>query len=307
MVRRRVIAWRRQGTRRDRPQPPPQEQPDGIEDGESERSRASRRWSWPQKIAAVVLPLIAAWAVTYFAPGVWESIKGATGVEPLTVIVLNHEQFDAPIEADLNEEFVVPTALSSWNSATWPYAQLEWAYKHGGADADNTGIRLVVTGTSAKKVTIQEVAVRIVERDEPLRGLTVTEVRGGLSAPRHLLADLDNGEVSWSDEAGKAIAPMTLWVNNSEQEIIDLVAFTEECFCLWVVDLTYTTDDETKTLTVPKKGQTFRTTATSRAAVYTVIENTCEDYADLKPTLCDAPPPGWSDEVAGGPFVVNLK
>ena len=71
----------------------------------------------------------------------------------------------------MSGEFVVPLPLSRWDSPDWPGSQLEWAYQRGGADAYNTAVRLVVTGTSSKNVTIQKVAVRIVERREPLRGL----------------------------------------------------------------------------------------------------------------------------------------
>ena len=69
MVRRRVVAWRRPETGRDPARRGSRREPGTVDNGDAQQSGS--RWSWPQKTAAVVLPLIAAWGVTYFAPGAW--------------------------------------------------------------------------------------------------------------------------------------------------------------------------------------------------------------------------------------------
>jgi hypothetical protein len=248
----------------------------------------------------VVLPLVAAWAVPYFVPGLWRQVRQASGQEPLTVTVLTADQFKSEAHQDASDQTVVPRPLSEVKRALESLDAEDytrWEKSVGGVDATSTLIRLVVRGTSSERVTIQRIDVEVTRRDPPLPGLLVTEPTGGVAEPHYLRADLETGEVVWSDGEGNPIGPLSVWVSNTEEEIFDLIAFTEAypgsqdkvgCDCHWLVKLTYTVgggEPQVK-LVGPPEGSDFRTTATLHAASWEIGSRTCEDVPSLR-ALCD--------------------
>jgi len=116
-----------------------------------------------------VLSLVVAWAVPFFAPGVWDALKRAGGGEPLAVTVLTADQFQSQAHYDQDEELVVPRPLSdvqgAWNGMSRRDYRA-WARQIGGLDATSTLIRLVVRGTS-RKVLIQRIEVDVTGGTRP--------------------------------------------------------------------------------------------------------------------------------------------
>jgi hypothetical protein len=259
-----------------------------------------RFWTWPKKIGTAVLSLVVAWAVPFFAPGVWNAVKGAGGREPLAVTVLGADQFQSPAHTDHDDEMVVPRPLSevqrAWNGGS-PREYRVWARREGGVDATSTLVRLVVRGTSSKRVLIQRIEVDVTRRDPPASGLRVTRATGGTKTVHYLRADLETGRITWSDGDGSPVGPLTLWVSDSEEEVVDLIAVTRAsdrlgkkgCDCRWLVNVTYTVAGEaqprTKTVRPPGGGE-FRTTDTTRAAAWNLDDGTCGDVPGL-PRWCD--------------------
>jgi len=149
-------------------------------------------------------------------------------------------------------------------------------------------------------VTIQRIDIEVTRRDPPLPGLVVTGDSGGVAEPHYLQANLETGEITWSDGDGKPTGPLSVWVSETEHELFDLIAFTSAypgtqdevgCDCHWLVKLTYTVDggEPQVKLVGPPEGGTFRTSATIRAAIWNVSTYECTDVPGL-PALCDTDP-----------------
>ena len=252
--------------------------------------------------------LTAAWAVGFFGPGLWESAKVAAGEDPLAVAVLRDYQI--PTDAEFHfDEVIVPGRLSKFPEPPFdseavgdtPTFSQAWKYRRDEVDALTTAVRFVFTGSRSDPVIIQRFSVRVIARRPPLRGILALGAEGGEGAPmeiRYLRADLDTGKLAWRTGEGKPAKPLALALSRGDQVIVDLIAETMKCDCDWVVDVTYTVDSEVGTLTVPARGH-FRTSALSRAAVWNIFDDphpSCQDYRDLKPTLCDGPPATFEGE-----------
>lgn len=255
------------------------------------------RWSLLGKAGIAFASLIVAWAVPFFAPSVWQGISDATGREQLLVTVLEASDFQSEAHALHSGRQVIPRSLSEVQRVP-ASERAAWQRSVGAVDAESTLIRLIIRGTSDRRVTIQRVSVEVTRRDVPLTGLVISGDSGGVADPRYLRADLDTGDVRWSDADGSPIGPSTVFVTDRDEELLDLIAFTkggepndEGCDCRWLVRLTYTVEGgEVKHLLVgPEAGGTFRTTAVSRAADWNVSTGTCTDVPSL-PVLCDADP-----------------
>ncbi|MEV6266725.1 hypothetical protein AB0L64_06150 [Kribbella sp. NPDC051936] len=278
-----------------------------------EAGRGARVWGVVKRAGVSVVGLVAAWAVGFFGPGLWESAKVAAGQDALGVVILRDYQI--PTDAEFHfDQVIVPERLSRF---PWPDGQAAadgaptvkpaWTYRADEVDAMTTAIRLVFTGTRSDTVVIQKFALRVTERRPPVRGILTLDAQGGEATPmepRYLRANLDTGNLAWRTGEDKPTSPAPLALDRGDQLIVDVIAATTKCDCDWVVDVTYTSGSETATMTMPPRGH-FRTSSLSRAAVWNPFEErpTCEDFRDLDPTLCDRLPP----QFGGGRPKVRLR
>ena len=164
--------------------------------------------------AAAIATAVLGWAVTYFAPGAWEGVKRLGDETDLRVSVLFSEQFDSPAEADSSGQFIWPMPAREIPEDATPAV----TRTRGAADAESTLIRINVRGTSTKRVTVQRVEVVTVRRDRPLRGVWRTGDQGGVVTVRYLTANLDTGQITWSDDTKKPIGPIAVYVTDTEEE-----------------------------------------------------------------------------------------
>lgn len=235
-------------------------------------------------LSVALPPLLLAWSVNNFAPGLWDSLRGLGGAETLEVTVLFPETFDSPLEAEHRGELIWPMSSSQIPEN----ATREEAADLGAADASTTLVRLNLRSSFSERVTVQQVAVDV-ERDRPLRGAWVTGDMGGDASVRYLRANLDDGTVGWFDAGGKPIPPIPIYVGADEEENVDLLATASGCDCRWVIEITYTVaGDPGQTVTVRPPGQSeFRTSGISAAASVNLSTGTCTESPTPGPRLCD--------------------
>lgn len=253
-------------------------------------------WTWPRKIAAVIAPLILAWAIPYFGPGLVQTFRAASGQDLLSVTVLTDDQFRSDAHVHHRGERLINRPLSELKA--FDVANNLDKYPGKWPDAGTTLIRLVLRGKSSMQVTVQRINVVVTQRNPPAPGVVKTGDKGSGVIPHYVDVDLDTEEISWSDAEGASIGPLALRVSDSEEELVDLRAFTEGdpadgkgCDCYWRVELTYTADGgepEIRSIGAPAGGD-FRTSSLGRATVWNVSVNTCEDVLGLPP-LCDTAP-----------------
>jgi hypothetical protein len=196
--------------------------------------------------------------------------------------VLYPHQFDSALEAEHREEFIWPMS----QSAVPPDADRADAADAEAADAATTLIRLNFHSSFAKRVTIQQIAVNV-NQSRPLRGTWVTGDQGGGANVRFLLADLDRETVEWVNGAREPIRPLTIFVDDTEEENVDLLATARACYCRWTIEVTYTVaGSEPDALTVrPPDGPVFRTSSTIAAAQSR--PDGCTESPVPGPRLCD--------------------
>jgi hypothetical protein len=283
--------------------------------GKTDADPSSKAWVVVRRVGVSFVGLVAAWAIGFFGPGLWESAKIVAGQDALGVAILRDYQiptdptfhFDDVIVPGPLSEFPLPAIDNSDPLEDEPTTVQAWKYSRNEVDAMTTAVRLVFTGIRAESVIIQKLSVRVIARRVPVRGVFALDSTGGQGSPmeiRYLRANLDSGMLQWRTGEDKPTSPVALALDRGDQVIVDLIAATAKCDCDWVVDVTYTVGSESTTMTLPDKGH-FRTSALSRAAVWDMAgepRSTCDDYKELKPTLCNHLPANFD----GGRLKVRL-
>jgi hypothetical protein len=192
--------------------------PDGVRRAEAAHATPNTTfWTWPRKGAALALPIILAWAIPYFAPGIVKDLRAAGGEQVLKVTLLTSDQFESRAHNEASLEKLLNLPLSQFKRQTDNASELV------APDAETTLVRLVLRGTTDDDVTVQRIETAVTERRPPARGIWTISEKGAGETPRYLRADLDTGKMSWSDEDGKPVSPIALRVNEQEEELVDLL------------------------------------------------------------------------------------
>lgn len=233
-------------------------------------------------IAAGLASIVAAWAVSYFGPGLWSSVRDATGRDPLQVTVLATDEFDSMVEAEHRDEHVWPPGAPDVRQHAQEHiageggeAAMEQEDAAGAFDAGTTMFRLQLRAATDDPVTIHQFTVRVSERDRPLAGYWFTGDKGGVADVSYLSVSLDEERVAWRDPvSGAETEPKTLEVTSSDLEFVDVLASAHDCACSWQLDLAYSTADGERGHVVVGPGtaegeeaDVFRTTGLGAAAV----------------------------------------
>jgi hypothetical protein len=225
--------------------------------------------TWTGRLIAAALTGIVGSAVAYvFSNDFWHSAARhlGTAAPALRVQVIDDvDRFHS--DAVHVPAFVIPGArpLPAPPSGERPDGRWAWAHEHGGIDADETLVRLVLTGRSAEPVIVQDAHVRVLARRTPVRRgsyLTYMGLGAGQSV-RHFAVALDREPplMRHIGSRGTPDAYFPLRVTNAEVEIFDILASTSICDCSWVVEIDYTAAGEDGKLRVDDHGRPFRTTA----------------------------------------------
>jgi hypothetical protein len=171
-------------------------------------------------------------------------------------------------------EFILPRPISQIgpppSGSDWK-GRWAWAHKLGGIDSNASMIRVVVQGRTEAQVTLQGLAVEVLQRRQPFRGTDLAYMGlGGGEDVRHVDVDLDS-DPPRTNGFGKG-APQALRVSVSDAEVFNLLAYTQRCDCLWIAKLHYVSDGRNGTVTIDDHGKPFRTTASGRSPVYSWAE-----------------------------------
>ena len=222
--------------------------------------------TWPGKLATALLSLLLGWAVSHFAPGVWNSITGALGKSPLEVRVVTDP--DKIESARSNpREYLVQHPISEVGpppSGGDPDGRYEWAHSMNGADAWESYAELIVRGRSADPVVLLGIDINVVSRRPPLRGtlLSYDGLGAGIDVRKiHVDLDSDEPRTFHFNEDLKEIETFPLRVSDTELEVIDLVVSTGSCDCRWTAELQYEVAGKEGSMLIDKDGEPFRTTA----------------------------------------------
>ena len=276
---RRPVPSRRQRRRYQTPHDPGTSAADAepAADEPAEDSRfAPAKW-----IATTVAAAVVGSAAAYFGPPAWQRLRQVTGSPTLQVTVLFDEQFDSALSGNVRGEHIWPVPAAEVPHDATP-AQ---ARDLGAVDADSTLVRLNFRSSYPAPVTIQQIAVDV-DKAPPLRGTWSTGGQGGAADVRFLAVDLDEERVRWVDADLEPIDPLTIYVTDSEEENVDLLATATRCYCRWTLRVTYTTAGQPPaSVTVPAPGiGQFRTSSTQAAAV--TRDGTCTESPVAGPPLC---------------------
>jgi hypothetical protein len=158
-----------------------------------------------------------------------------------------------------------PGAMS--DAAPLRYA---WAHAHGGVDATESLVRVSISGASAAATDLQQLRVRLVRCQAPMRGtlLTYSGLGSGIGA-RYFMIHLDRRApvAQYVDKNGriKRDQPFPLRVTDSDQEVFDITAGTTRRDCQWELLLDWTAGSRHGTTVINNHGKPFRTTSTQRA------------------------------------------
>lgn len=142
-----------------------------------------------------------------------------------------------------------------------------WAHRMGGVDADETLLRLSISGTSAAATDLQQIRVRIVRCQAPLHGTEVTYLGlGDEIGARFFTVILDAPDpivkyVGTGTSRSPGAQPFPLRVTNSIQEEFDIAADTLHSECQWKLLLDWTQGDRSGTMVISDGGTPFETTA----------------------------------------------
>lgn len=147
----------------------------------------------------------------------------------------------------------------------------EWAWEQGGADADESRLRLTVTGVRDGEVSLDSMSVDVESRPLP-EGIVAACPVGGASGSVHgLVVDLQARSVRFvvADET----APARFTLRKGETEAFDIyaVGYDAPRLYTWNLTLTVVAGGDRRTITVDDNGRPFRTAGAAAAGTRMVV------------------------------------
>ncbi|MEV0170198.1 helix-turn-helix domain-containing protein [Streptomyces sp. NPDC050803] len=144
-----------------------------------------------------------------------------------------------------------------------------WAAAEGAVHGRETMVRISVQGRTSTAVVLEALRVRVVGRSAPAEGnaYAMDQGCGGAVTPRYFDVDLDIDRplarpVDGND-SGTTIPAMRLpyRVSAEDPEVLLVSARTGGCDCRWYLELDWSSQGRTGTVTIGDDGRPFRTTA----------------------------------------------
>jgi hypothetical protein len=221
--------------------------------------------SWAGAVATGVLVSVLGSVAKSALPWVRRKLRPmVTDAPPFQVqVTTDIEEFDWRGRAVHWPEYVVPKDVAEMPAPPdeTDRGRWRWAHELGGCDANQTLIRLQLTGVFPEPVVVQSIRA-IVGRSQPLNGCYVGfEGKGAPVSVRTVILDLDNDSAPvefWPTEDGPK--PFTLSLGQHETEVIDVLAYTNRHHCTWRLRLGYTYGGTSGSVTIDDHGRPFQTT-----------------------------------------------
>ncbi len=164
--------------------------------------------------------------------------------------------------------FVIPTSLSGVRQVDGEVGG--WAWDNGGVPADVLEVNIAITGASADPVYLEDLSLRVLSREPPLRGIQLVASGGGGLYDRILSANLDRSDrpdFDLSSDTEDEDWQFPLWVNKDETEVLTVWARTSNCLCEFELVLHYRQGQDQRRTVLRKddQGNPFRVTSTENA------------------------------------------
>jgi hypothetical protein len=236
--------------------------------------------TWPRRIAAIVATAMLGWVVTHTLPTLWEKTAEKTGLgtDPVQVEVLTDpESFDTFDQMRL-PTFVVQRTIEQVGpppSGEDSTGRFRWAREMEGIDATSTVLRLIIRGSAADPVILNNLEVEELATGPPLAGTLLSYFgQGAGQAVRSFKVDLDAdpARAKFLDQGGQAAVPFPYRVSSSEVEVFDVYASTLKSHVKWRLRLHYSAAGKDGTLAIGDRGRPFETTAETAADFYGWLE-----------------------------------
>ena len=138
--------------------------------------------------------------------------------------------------------------------------------------------QIVLQAPTEAAVVINRFDVEVRRRGEPIDGVEVVCPTAGAELnPRRIQVDLDADPptVTYLRIEGDTAVPANLriTVSQSDPEVLEVWADTEECDCEWIGILSYVADGQPGTLEITNNGDVFRTSGEDNAVSYVWLED----------------------------------
>ena len=205
----------------------------------------------------------------YYVPGILKAGgEVVTNRAPL--------DYDLVLGRDSNPNYVFPASSDPSNV---PLDRLQgtmtnfsqWAMRQDGVIAEDQAVRVVLRGREASPVIINGVAARIVSTQKPRSGwFNAWDGCGAAVETREIHIDLSQNppSTSWYDKDGSEMSPLTLQVNSTDHEVLDVFAHTAREEVQWVLEVSYTSAGKDGVLQIDDHGKPFVVTALDNAVGY---------------------------------------
>lgn len=215
-------------------------------------------------LAGALLSSVVAWAVAYFAPGIWKKLARRP---PLIV----HVETDPAImyAGQPNWDgfaFVSDRIPSHIGQPPGPVCR-EWRRWISGAgifDADRTELRVSLLGKTDSTVLVDGVRVISLARGSPHGTKYMCPVGGAEGSPRRLELDLDwnPGVVRFVAAGDEPTGPFLLTLARNEVEVLLIEARASRAAVEWTAELLFLVDGKRMTVELNDAGGPFRTSGT---------------------------------------------
>ncbi|HEX6967286.1 MAG TPA: hypothetical protein VF174_00435 [Micromonosporaceae bacterium] len=206
--------------------------------------------------AAVVAALATSWVMALQAP------EDRTEELPFTVAVGASQNATIGWISDrpLSQLPTRPSYQDDWS---------EWVSAADAVPVERHAVHLVVQGRSDAQVTILDMKVRVLARRPPITGTHFRKAGGDAGSFRWVAVDLDTEPPEMSSGLAEELlflAPeherrpirFPYRVSLSDAETFVVEAYTQECDCYWVIELSWASQGRTGTTVIDDGGRPFR-------------------------------------------------
>ncbi|MFF1819718.1 hypothetical protein ACFVWG_20630 [Kribbella sp. NPDC058245] len=187
-------------------------------------------------------------------------------------LVLQRSPIDFRIGQNTSPDAVVPGTVNDGDQPPGDNEDFKkWARSHGAVYANTVAISFVARSDIDEPTLVVGASVRVVERRKPLAGTHVVPNGAGPGPDRVLFSDLDQNPATVRLAAGWSF-PLT--VSRTDIEAFTVVPTTENCYCLFVIELRYVDPDgSTRTISMDDHGKPFELTSATAATKKITVKN----------------------------------